>query len=69
MYRAVLSSLDSFCVQAGDKVVYSKYAGTEVALDGSDYVLLKVTLGAVLGSGSSLTDIPAVLPACGMQES
>ena len=29
--------------QAGDKVVYSKYAGTEVAVDGKDYVLLKVT--------------------------
>ena len=28
--------------QSGDKVVYSKYAGTEVALDDSDYVLLKV---------------------------
>ena len=30
--------------QAGDKVVYSKYAGTEVALDKTDYVLLKVSM-------------------------
>lgn len=30
-------------LQAGDKVVYSKYAGTEVALDKTDYVLLKVS--------------------------
>lgn len=27
-------------VQVGDKVVYSKYGGTEVKLEGSDYVLL-----------------------------
>lgn len=31
-------------LQAGDKVVYSKYAGTEVALDKTDYVLLKVSM-------------------------
>ena len=30
-------------VQTGDTVIYSKYAGTEVALEGADYVLLKVT--------------------------
>ena len=30
-------------VQTGDTVVYSKYAGTEVALEGTDYVLLKVS--------------------------
>ena len=28
--------------QTGDTVIYSKYAGTEVALEGADYVLLKV---------------------------
>lgn len=38
----VLSTLITFTPQAGDKVVYSKYAGTEVAVAGSDYVLLKV---------------------------
>ena len=27
-------------VQVGDKVVYSKYGGTEVKFDGTDYVLL-----------------------------
>ena len=27
-------------VQIGDKVVYSKYGGTEVKLEGSDFVLL-----------------------------
>ena len=27
-------------VKAGDKVLYSKYAGTEVKLDGVDYLLL-----------------------------
>jgi chaperonin GroES len=30
------------CEQTGDTVIYSKYAGTEVALEGADYVLLKV---------------------------
>ncbi|AFY70654.1 10 kDa chaperonin [Thalassoporum mexicanum PCC 7367] len=27
-------------VSAGDKVMYSKYAGTEVKIDGADYLLL-----------------------------
>lgn len=30
------------CVQNGDKVVYSKYAGTELKVQGGDFVLLKV---------------------------
>lgn len=28
-------------VKVGDKVIYSKYAGTEVKLDGQEYVILK----------------------------
>lgn len=32
----------SRCVQNGDKVVYSKYAGTELKVQGGDFVLLKV---------------------------
>lgn len=32
-------------LQAGDKVVYSKYAGTELELQGGNYVLLKVRRG------------------------
>ena len=28
-------------VKAGDKVVYSKYAGTEVKLDNEEFVILK----------------------------
>lgn len=36
-------SISALALQAGDKVVYSKYAGTEVALDKTDYVLLKVS--------------------------
>lgn len=28
-------------VKVGDKVLYSKYAGTEVKFDGADYVILK----------------------------
>lgn len=28
-------------VMVGDKVIYSKYAGTEVKLDGEDYMIVK----------------------------
>ena len=28
-------------VKAGDKVIYSKYAGTEVKLDGQEYIIVK----------------------------
>lgn len=28
-------------VKVGDKVIYSKYAGTEVKLDGEEYLILK----------------------------
>jgi co-chaperonin GroES (HSP10) len=38
------ASISALALQAGDKVVYSKYAGTEVALDKTDYVLLKVSM-------------------------
>jgi chaperonin GroES len=28
-------------VKAGDKVIYSKYAGTDVKLDGEEYIIVK----------------------------
>ena len=28
-------------VKTGDKVIYSKYAGTEVKLDGADYIIVR----------------------------
>ena len=28
-------------VKAGDKIIYSKYAGTEVKLDGEEYIIVK----------------------------
>ena len=28
-------------VAVGDKVIYSKYAGTEVKMDGTDYIIVK----------------------------
>ena len=28
-------------VHVGDKVVYSKYAGTEVKLDGTEYIIVR----------------------------
>lgn len=33
-------TIKALTVQVGDKVVYSKYGGTDVKLDGTDYVLL-----------------------------
>ena len=33
----------SAVLQNGDKIVYSKYAGTELKVSGQDFVLLKVT--------------------------
>ena len=29
------------CVKKGDEVFYGKYAGTEIKIDGEDYVILK----------------------------
>ena len=34
-----------FWLQNGDRVVYSQYAGTELKVQGADYVLLKVING------------------------
>ena len=28
-------------VKTGDKVIYSKYAGTEVKIDGEEYIIVK----------------------------
>ena len=28
-------------VKVGDKVIYSKYAGTDVKLDGEEYIIVK----------------------------
>jgi chaperonin GroES len=55
----VVSLGDAKSLQAGDKVVYSKYAGTEVALDKTDYVLLKEE--DVIGVMPS-PSIPELLP-------
>lgn len=30
-------------VKVGDKVIYSKYAGTDVKLDGKEYIVVKVS--------------------------
>ena len=37
----VAAGPDSEKVKAGDKVVYKKYAGTEITWDETDYLLLK----------------------------
>ena len=39
--RVVIQSLESEEVKVGDKVIYSKYAGTEVKLDGSEYIVVR----------------------------
>lgn len=33
-------SRGEMAVKAGDKVIYSKYGGTEVTVDGKDYIIL-----------------------------
>ncbi len=44
-------------VKVGDTVIYGKYSGTEVTLDGKDYVILRaedilaVVDGALVGAG------------------
>ena len=46
-------------VKAGDKVLFAKYAGTEVKLDGEDYLVIRETdLLAVITNGT-----PAKTPA------
>jgi chaperonin GroES len=46
-------------VKAGDKVLFAKYAGTEVKLDGEDYLVIRETdLLAVITNGT-----PAKAPA------
>ena len=36
-----LTEKRSPCVKAGDKVIYSKYSGTEVEVDDEKYVVVK----------------------------
>jgi chaperonin GroES len=41
-------------VKAGDRVLFGKYAGSEVKLDGEDYLILREddVLGVIEGSGA-----------------
>jgi co-chaperonin GroES (HSP10) len=43
-------------MQDGEKVVYSKYAGTELKLQGKEYVILKVP-----NSSCSADETPSLL--------
>jgi chaperonin GroES len=41
-------------VKPGDEVLFAKYAGTEVKLDGEDYLVIRETdLLAIIGNGSA----------------
>lgn len=57
LHRAAGKITQSFyqpqcALQNGDKIVYSKFAGTEVELEGSEHVILKVrSIHAVLRAG------------------
>ncbi len=47
MEKGVRIALD---VKAGDRVIYSKYAGTEVKYDGEEYLILRETdILAIIG--------------------
>ena len=53
-------------VQVGDKVIYSKYGGTEVKYAGEEYLILSARdLLAVVGLSSSLTREGPAGDACG----
>ena len=40
-YRAVEGNEVQMQVKVGQKVIYSKYAGTEVKLEGEDYIIVR----------------------------
>jgi chaperonin GroES len=40
-YRLKDGSVRSLDVKSGDRILFSKYAGTEVKMDGSDYLIMK----------------------------
>jgi chaperonin GroES len=40
-YRLTDGSLRELDVKAGDKVLFSKYAGTDVKVEGNDYLIMK----------------------------
>ena len=41
-------------VKAGDEVLFAKYAGTEVKLDGEDYLVMRESdLLAIIGNGTT----------------
>ncbi|KIZ04730.1 chaperonin [Monoraphidium neglectum] len=55
---AVVALGDVELVQSGDRVVYSKYAGTEVAISGDEHVLLKEDdVIGVLTSGDNIAKL------------
>jgi len=33
--------LTPLCVKAGDKVLYGKYSGTEISIDGEDFLIMR----------------------------
>lgn len=52
-------------VKVGDKVLYSKYAGTEVKLAGEDYVLLsEKDILAIVAKSLTAFDLCAIFHHC-----
>ena len=41
LFRSVEGKEVKMEVEVGNKVIYSKYAGTEVKLDGEEYIIVK----------------------------
>ena len=52
------------CSQSGDKVVYSKYAGTELKMATTEYVLLKVCANLYWSRGCGSAQRAGASPAC-----
>jgi len=42
-----IGKLEDFDLNVGDRVIFSKYAGTEIKIDGEDYIL--IDSGDILG--------------------
>ena len=51
-------SLEPMNVQVGDTVLFAKYAGTEIKLDGEDYVILREE--EILGVAEGVAELTAV---------
>ena len=63
-YRMQDGGLRALDVKAGDKVLFGKYAGTEVKVDGNEYIIMKASLSQHLHRYHSGSDDNPMLMTC-----